>query len=37
MDSLTILLLVFIVVLVHLLLSADGGTGGKFSRQGASA
>ena len=35
MDLLTALLLAFIVVLVHLLLSADGGDGGKFSRAGA--
>ena len=37
MDTLTALLLTLIVVLAHLLLNADGGGGGKFSRQGARA
>ena len=35
MDLLTSLLLALIVVLVNLLLDADGGDGGKFSRVGA--
>jgi hypothetical protein len=35
MDLLTGLLLALIVVLVHLLMDADGGDGGKFSRIGA--
>jgi hypothetical protein len=35
MDLLTSLLLALIVVLVNLLLDADGGDGGKFSRAGA--
>ena len=37
MDLLTALLLALIIVLVNLLLDADGGDGGKFSRAGASA
>jgi hypothetical protein len=35
MDPLTALLLALIVVLANLLLDADGGDGGKFSRAGA--
>jgi hypothetical protein len=36
-DLLTGLLLALILVLAHLLLDADGGDGGKFSRAGASS
>jgi hypothetical protein len=35
MDLLTAVLLALIAVLAHILLNADGGGGGKFSRQRA--